>query len=81
MIIKFVVVNESRFVCSIAIAWIVMHILLLRGCLYLCILFGHLYTSVVCLSLKQSENIFHKPRLVLSDVSVGGTSIHIKKST
>ncbi|XVF52441.1 hypothetical protein PTKIN_Ptkin05aG0018300 [Pterospermum kingtungense] len=61
--------------------WILMHSLLMRRYLYSCILFGYLYTTALCLSLKQSENLFHKPRFVFSDVSVGGTSIHIKKST
>ncbi|PPR81078.1 hypothetical protein GOBAR_AA39637 [Gossypium barbadense] len=49
---------------------------------YLCwsILFGHLYTSVLCLGLKQSENLFQKPRLVLRDESVSDTSIHFENS-
>ncbi|EOY24117.1 Uncharacterized protein TCM_015803 isoform 1 [Theobroma cacao] len=60
--------------------WMVMHPLLMHGYLCWCILFGHLYTSVLCLSLKQSENLVQKPRLLLSDVSVSGTSLHVEKS-
>ncbi|PPR84335.1 hypothetical protein GOBAR_AA36379 [Gossypium barbadense] len=46
-----------------------------------CVLFGHLCTSVLCLSLNRSENLFQKPRLILTDESVIATSIHVKKST
>ncbi|XWS38680.1 hypothetical protein CRYUN_Cryun19dG0151800 [Craigia yunnanensis] len=60
--------------------WMVMHLFLMHRFLCWCILFGHLYTSVLCLSLKQSQILFQKPRLVLSDESVRGTSILIKKS-
>ena len=60
--------------------WMVMHPFLMHRYLCWCILVGHLYTSVFCLSLKQSQNLFQKPKLVLSDESVRGTSIHIKKS-
>ncbi|XP_039057297.1 uncharacterized protein LOC120200561 isoform X2 [Hibiscus syriacus] len=61
--------------------WMVMHPLLMHRYLCFCILFGHLYTSVLCLSLNQSENLFQKPRLILNDESVIGTSIHVKESS
>ncbi|GMJ12451.1 hypothetical protein like AT5G47020 [Hibiscus trionum] len=61
--------------------WMATHPLLMLRYLCFCILFGHLYTSVLCLSLNQSENLFQKPRSILSDASVIGTSIHVKEST
>lgn len=63
------------------LTWMVMQPLLMHGYLCWCILFGHLYISVLCLSLDQSHNLFQKPRLVLSDESVIGTSILVEKST
>ncbi|MBA0718588.1 hypothetical protein Golax_006329 [Gossypium laxum] len=60
--------------------WMAKLTLLMRQYLCWSILFGHLYTSVLCLGLKQSENLFQKPRLVLSDESVSDTSIHFENS-
>ncbi|XP_012475770.1 uncharacterized protein LOC105791978 isoform X1 [Gossypium raimondii] len=60
--------------------WMVMHPLLMHRYLCWCVLFGHLCTSVLCLSLNRSENLFLKPRLILTDESVIATSIHVKKS-